>query len=216
MNFDGLTKSILTDNCKIHTFRSGGGLRVVGVSTPKKEKGYGEHPDLMEAFRHANEDYLAGGRPYKEGYGKLYDHYLTGSTGSSSAMDQFVKAGYNIDLEKSADKKVLLTANWSEHIEMPEHLKNIVMKEGLTVVWESDGRTFESYPVKFANGEIGYGTKYVGVEKLENHRMYDREVSISVSAETVDEAFREAEKQLRAKYCAKYRVEYPISEFFGF
>ena len=54
----------LRNGAKLHAFLSGGGLRVVRLEKGGKLLGYGEHPYIEEALRHADEDTEAGGRPY--------------------------------------------------------------------------------------------------------------------------------------------------------
>lgn len=82
----------------IHGFRSGGGLRVIRASLNDELKGYGEHPYVEHAFNHCEEDLIAGGRDYRSVYGKLYDHYLTGSSTPSSIVDQWMCCGYGLDI----------------------------------------------------------------------------------------------------------------------
>lgn len=101
--YPNLTKALLR-GAEGKAWRSGGGLRVVNMSVKDSdaddakaiEIGYGEHPDLLEALRHADEDVAAGGRDYKEVYGKIYDNYVTGSTKSETAVDQAVKSSYGL------------------------------------------------------------------------------------------------------------------------
>ena len=173
----------------------------------------------MEAFRHADEDYLAGGRPYKKVYGKLYDQYYTDSFMSDCAMDQFVKSGYNIDLKKSVDEKVFLTAHWTERIDIPKNIKNKILVNYETIFWNSDGRIFESKPEFFPSGDIGFSTKYIlGPKSKLGNNEYQRDVKIGIIADTVDETLKLAEKELRSKYYDKLcsKAALPVSEFFGF
>lgn len=84
----------LRDGCRVRGFRSGGGLRVIRVEDAAGQlKGYGEHPNVLEALTHADEDYAAGKRPYEEVYGKLYLHYLTGTTEVDSMLDGVLLRG---------------------------------------------------------------------------------------------------------------------------
>lgn len=103
-----LEKALLSGHA-LHTFRSGGGLQVVRIEKVNgKErygelKGYGEHPHINEALRHAGEDFAAGGRPYAEVYGTcdwvnpenskdgIYPMYLTGTHEVDGKLDQWVK-----------------------------------------------------------------------------------------------------------------------------
>jgi hypothetical protein len=115
-------KKALDDGNQIHIFRSGGGLRVVRI---EKEKyggellGYGEHYDVLVAFQHASDDYLAGQRNYHEVYGKLYPHYLTGRQEASCELDRAILCGASPNIKKLPDGKIrywfegyLFDCNW--------------------------------------------------------------------------------------------------------
>lgn len=82
---------------RLHGFLSGGGLRVIRLELDGELKGYGEHPNVDEALIHASEDFSAGGRDYYEVYGKLYPHYLTGSSEITSPLDGWLLRGRTID-----------------------------------------------------------------------------------------------------------------------
>lgn len=82
---------------KIHSFRSGGGLRVFRLEIDGKLKGYGEHPDALVAIQHLEEDLAAGGRPYGEVYGVIHTHYLTGVSAPSCELDRWLLRGLNVD-----------------------------------------------------------------------------------------------------------------------
>lgn len=97
MNLPGLEQA-LRDGCKVHAFRSGGGLRVIRITTKDGQlKGYGEHPQVEDALSHANEDFLAGGRPYQEVYGGSKPNYLTGSSEPTSPLDDWLLHGHTFD-----------------------------------------------------------------------------------------------------------------------
>lgn len=103
-----LEKALLSGHV-LHTFRSGGGLQVARIEKVSgKErrgglKGYGEHPNINDAIRHAGEDFAAGGRPYSEVYGSIdwddpkggkegiYPMYLTGTHDVEGKLDQWCK-----------------------------------------------------------------------------------------------------------------------------
>jgi hypothetical protein len=88
---------------RLHAFLSGGGLRVVRLERVRPGQsrgildGYGEHPHIEEAMAHAAEDFAAGGRPYGEVYGKIHDHYLTGSSEPCSQLDARLRSGKDFD-----------------------------------------------------------------------------------------------------------------------
>jgi hypothetical protein len=102
MELNGLEKA-LTEGCTLTGFISGGGLRVIRVLNKEKLCGYGEHPRVEEALSHANEDFLAGGRPYKEVYGKLKPHYLTGLSKYTSELDSWMLNGGKIQAYKQGE-----------------------------------------------------------------------------------------------------------------
>lgn len=93
MELMNINEAIRT-GCVARAFLSGGGLRVIRIEDANQElKGYGEHPHIDEALRHADEDYAAGGRPYDEVYGGSKTHYLTGSTTPNSELDAWIRQG---------------------------------------------------------------------------------------------------------------------------
>src|SRR3989344_9530066 len=98
----------LAEGSKIHGFLSGGGLRVVIVKSKQKLRGYGEHPSVDEALIHANEDFLAGGRPYKEVYGKVHTHYLTGSRDTTSPLDAWLRQGNTFDAYRVGENQIVV------------------------------------------------------------------------------------------------------------
>lgn len=95
----------LRNGLRLHAFRSGGGLRVIyladdghGPCSPNG-KGYGEHPNIEEAIRLAEEDCAAGGREYEEVYGKLVPQFLTGTSNPSSPLDRWILMGRAFDVK---------------------------------------------------------------------------------------------------------------------
>jgi hypothetical protein len=107
-----------------------------------------------------------------------------------------------------------MTATWSEHIDASEHVKQTVYKDFRSVKWESEGREFLSKPYKFPNGEMGMSTEYVGEEgKFENHRLYDKEVTLETGADNFIDVLRGSEILLRNRFCPK--MEFEKSEFLG-
>lgn len=83
-----LENCLKTQFVKLKAFRSGGGLRVLVLQHEEVQNkittlGYAEAPTFDDALRHLEEDVEVGHRPYEEVYGKLYPHYLTGTTEAS-------------------------------------------------------------------------------------------------------------------------------------
>lgn len=94
---DETINAALKDGCWLHIFRSGGGLRVVRLSRGDALAGYGEHPQIEEALAHAAEDLMAGHRQYSDVYGKLHEHFLTGTEEASCPADGVILLGGTID-----------------------------------------------------------------------------------------------------------------------
>ncbi len=158
----------LRDGCRLHTFRSGGGLRVVRIENNEGElKGYGEHPAIMDALVHANQDCIDGHIPYEKQYGEngKYVHYLTGSTHSSTELDQWVKQGYTFDAYyKTKDGCFVVELKGYEREDVPKDVQERVRNTRNPEVWKNEKRGYEflSEPFIFpGNGELGVSTKVV-------------------------------------------------------
>lgn len=149
----------LATGCKLRAFLSGGGLRVIRLERKDTLKGYGEHPDVSEALVHASDDYLAGGRPYDEVYGKEHPHYLTGSSSSASNVDAWVRQGRTFDAWQE-DEDVVFQLKGYSYMDVPDDVIERV-KEGETVNWRKRGYTMESSPSQFGNGEWACSTKLI-------------------------------------------------------
>lgn len=126
----------------LHIFRSDGGLRVARLQI--RDNGgetrlvaYGEHPHLEEALVHIREDYIAGGRPYSEVYGKLHDHYLTGSSSSSTPADDWIRGGHTIDAWHDGQEFVV-AARGFVHIPFPQEEAGLIWKRKMTKRWIED------------------------------------------------------------------------------
>lgn len=156
---DTLDKA-LRDGACLRAFLSGGGLRVVCLERPTGTLvGYGEHPHLCDALSHAAEDYLAGGRPYKEVYGGSKPHYLTGSTTPNSDFDAWIRQGQTMDACCDRDQIVVALRGY-EHQKTPESVQ-AKLGAGETVCWRARGYQFESAPARFGDGEIGWSTRVI-------------------------------------------------------
>ncbi len=159
MKLKGIEKA-LNKGCKIHAFRSGGGLRVVRIEKDDVLKGYGEHPEIEEAIAHANEDYLKGGRPYKKVYGKSKTHYLTGSGRASSALDEWILRGNTFDVWKDGENIVFQLKGLTV-VHIPEEIKERVQNSGKSEKWEHRGFTYVVSPHKFDTGLPGIGCEVI-------------------------------------------------------
>ena len=102
MKYDSIDEA-LKDGFTIHAFRSGGGLRVLSMKRPEtvgekfgisdEKKFYAEGATLNDAMRILKDDVKAGGRKYKDVYGVLEEHYLTGSYSDKDELDNWVASG---------------------------------------------------------------------------------------------------------------------------
>lgn len=189
-----ILEAALTKGAKMHAFLSGGGLRVVRLED-KRLVGYGEHPSIEEALRHTAEDYAAGGRPYAEVYGKMYDHYLTGSPTPSSELDACVRQGRTFDARADGAEYVV-ELNGLGQTKIPEDVKERALA-GETVQWMDRGYTYESAPTRFANGEPCVSTSVVAhPEGGSSIGSWHFDITQTGRAARLVEAFAEA---LRAK-----------------
>ena len=153
MQLQGIETALQT-GCRLHSFLSGGGLRVIRLETENRVlKGYGEHPHVDDALAHANEDYLAGGRDYYEVYGEngKYPHYLTGSTSTTSELDAWVRQGRTFDAWWENDQFVL-ELHGMQDIHAPKELHERVLATGKREIWEDRGFRYEITRSKLANG----------------------------------------------------------------
>lgn len=159
----------LDDGCRLHVFRSGGGLRVARLEKDGELKGYGEHPYVETAFEHAAEDYLAGQRPYKEVYGGRYDHYLTGSADASSDLDAQILRGRTLDAWREKDGTVVCEISGLTQTPTPKGLKKAVEEDGQPRKFKHRGFVYEISPFTFpGDGSKGVSIKIVGGRKPKN------------------------------------------------
>ena len=151
-----IDKALREDECKLHGFSSGGGLRVLRLET-KKEKlvGYGEHPSADEALRHLGEDYEAGCRNYSDVYGKLYDAYWTGSTTVTSPLDAWLRRGSTIDALLQPDGTIKVELLGYCHNDLPKAVQDLVLEGRGPLTWSnSRGHHFRTTASHFpGNGE---------------------------------------------------------------
>jgi len=145
MELKGIEKA-LKEGCKLHGFRSGGGLRVIRLEDESDNlRGYGEHPTAEDALFHANEDFLAGGRPYDKVYGGLKPHYLTGSQHPSTGFDEWLLQGRTIDAYL-ADGKFVVELKGLFETKMPKEVYKKVKETGKPAIWENRGYTYQVIP----------------------------------------------------------------------
>ncbi len=152
----GIEKA-LAIGARISAFSSGGGLRVIRLNKNGELIGYGEAPHVEEALQYADEDFTAGGLPYKEVYGsgKKHPHYLTGSSDSTSNLDHWLRRGNSFDCWFD-DEQVVFRLDGYGHEEIPEDIKRLAEENpGTAVRYELRGMELSTTytPGYFANGE---------------------------------------------------------------
>jgi hypothetical protein len=198
-SFSGLVKALKSGN-KIHCFLSGGGLRVVRIEKVGGGalKGYGEHPHFMEAIRHADEDFLAGGRPYNKVYGEngLYDCYLTGASTPEKGIDQWVRSGNAVDFFYHGGKFILETEQF-RHCGPPKELTDRVATTGKAERWvcPETAYVYLAEPMRFPNGLPGTSIKCMN-EKANGKDPWYRNYPIVIKANTFEELISKADKEL--------------------
>lgn len=145
----------IKDGFKLHCFRSGGGLRVISLKKGSKSF-YAESHNLQEALRILKTELSVGGRKYKDVYGLIEPHYLTGSyPNNNDKADMYVVNGNTIDAEKEKG-----TSNIKVTLHHPLYPKNRPMNMILDDItyWKYDNLTaiFKVTPIYLWNGAKGY------------------------------------------------------------
>jgi hypothetical protein len=157
--FPGIHQA-LADGCLLHAFSSGGGLRVVHLKLEGKTKGYGEHPHIEEALKYLEEDFLAGGRPYNEVYGKSKAHYLTGATLSTSNLDWWIRKGSTFDCWQENDEIVVVLEGCAQ-TETPKEVEEQIERTGAAVQWRHRDYLYQTERSNFPNGDPCLSTKII-------------------------------------------------------
>lgn len=158
----------------IKVFRSAGGLLVMSACDSQGvDLGYSESPFFKEALRILNDDIQAGGREYKEVYGPIETHYLTGSPGKRSieAINEVMQGGrLYMQLEKDSTTLVvesLCRTPYDEFISKEE----IDEKGSAQGTWR--GITYEGRVFIFPNGDHGYSYRVVDNPENKSCDMYE-------------------------------------------
>lgn len=151
-------RTALDQGVTIHGFRSGGGLRVIRLEKDGELKGYGEHINVDEAMVVADEDFLEGHRDYKDVYGKIRPHYLTGSGDSSSQLDAWLLQGHTFDAYRTESGMIAVELKGWKHNEIPKNIEEQIRRHNKHFLWTDRGYTFESWSDTFPNGEIAIAT----------------------------------------------------------
>lgn len=163
MQLSGIEKG-LKEGCRLHGWRSGGGLRVITIEQAQTVRGYGEHPNVEDALSHANEDFLAGRRPYKDVYGKLKPLYLTGSMHATSPLDHWLLRGRTIDAYVQEGNVVVELRGYAD-TETPKQVIAKVNRTRRPVKWTQRGYTYETSQSRLPNGESCQNTRILKAPK---------------------------------------------------
>lgn len=185
----------------LHAFMSGGGLRVIRLEKPRHgvNTGYGEHPYVDEALRHAAEDFAAGGRPYNKVYGDggIYDMYVTGASKPEGKLDAWIRSGNTFDVKFSDDQFEVNLRGWSDSV-TPKDVVERVIRTGKSETFKDErGNEFETSAMRFpGNGEAGCSTKPISINPKytgnRQHRLWMWRTSQVGQAATLKEAFAAA------------------------
>lgn len=167
MNLAGIDKA-LKDGCRLHAFRSGGGLRVVRIEKGDKLMGYGEHPHIDDALSHANEDFIYGKRLYKEVYGVTKPHYLTGSPTPTSQLDNWILQGKTFDVWQDRDR-VVFQLNGLILVEAPKKIVDRVLRSGVSATWENRGYTYRITRSVFSDSDFAASCKVINRQKCKKN-----------------------------------------------
>lgn len=219
MKYEYIEK-FLKEGWLLHGFRSGGGLRVLSMKPNKllpKNRGavlaedfglvkntaelYGESHNLWEALRILNDDAKAGGRKYKDVYGKIEDNYMTGSyTNENDPVDAWIGGGRKFDIHY--DGEFILDMSILEHIHTPKPICQLAYK-GETVHWKVNGDLIyvrTSSPMTLTNGEIACTTKLTPpANGLEDMVIIER-IAKGTSLDEIIENAKEKTKPFEVEY----------------
>jgi hypothetical protein len=145
---------------RLYGFRSGGGLRVLTLGKcDKGQRYYSEHPNVLDALEILCDDYLAGGRKYHDVYGKIHDHYLTGSTSPDSELDRWILRGNTIRAKRERGSIVVILKGYGE-FHTPDDIHKAVLADGIPRECRNRGYIYTSSPMRFPNGKLGVSTSY--------------------------------------------------------
>ena len=191
---------------KLKVFRSGGGLRVMYMwdryDNTKTTTYYGESHDFDNALRVLNNDIQAGHREYKDVYGPIEQHYLTGSYGNEeNKVDFWVVSGHTIMAEYVDEFKGF------EHIEVellgssqqkyPQEIINRCTN-GESLWWKYDDSEIVRLSQQYTfpgNGEKGCTSKIIFNPKKEETGPHEK-ILIVGEGDTFLSALLDAMKQL--------------------
>lgn len=118
---------------------------------------------------------MAGGRDYHEVYGKLYPHYVTGSSEVTSPLDGWLLQGHTVDAYRNDEGKIRVVLTGLTQTRDPQEVFAQAKALRRPIVWMDRGYTYEtSYdPHYFPNGDGGHTTIVIDVpEGKEEHRAW--------------------------------------------
>ena len=203
----------LKEGYSLHAFRSGGGLRVLSLKKDN-QKFYAESCDLYDALRILEDDIKAGGRKYKDVYGKIESDYLTGSVHFGDDLDNWICAGYPFDV-KCEDDLIVIDISTKEDARVPESISKRVYK-GESIYWKITGfkRMFKSTPVRYANDEIE-GCSTISIPSRSGAQYIDERLDFIriIKEKTFYEALEKIEDIVKNKFEFEwYEIPYQIGK----
>lgn len=151
-------EDVLKSGYKLHAFSSGGRLRVVYFEKEGEQKFYGESCNIYEALRILKDDIKFGGRQYKEVYGPIEPHYLTGE----HPVDNFDCLVYQSDKSFTAyyeDGNYVVRLQQSVDPRLPKEVEMLVLSGKYNYQEINDDERGIFWKLKI-NGEIRKSSSY--------------------------------------------------------
>jgi len=190
----------LFDGFKLHGFRSGGGLRVLSLEKEgESEKYYGESINFEEALRILEDDVKAGGRAYKDVYGKIETHYLTGEYGDESrGIDSLIVRGNSFDIFVEHGWFIFYSDAFVQFVP-DQRIDDYVTDRGVTVFWKSKvGERYDFYESSLLifPGSGGRGTS-IKCTKNNSGQSFIGEKTLRFEAYSFDQLLLDTERELK-------------------
>lgn len=165
---------LINHGVTVKVFRSGGGLRVAHIDTPKKY--YGEGPDIESALKILDEDIEHGGRKYEDVYGPIHPHYWTGAYPVGKLLDSIAFKGCGLTI-RAVDKEIVVEATLTKRRPVPKAISDEVIKNNKAIPFEMHNMKFLCKPYAFADNTIGTSTECLDKEindpwTYEDHKVF--------------------------------------------
>lgn len=145
-------RAALDQGSTIQGFSLYGGLRVIRIEQGNLLRGYGENPSIDIAILHADEDFLAGGRNYKNVYGEIEHRTKTvSSQEATSQLDEWILQGNTFDSYKTVNGMIAVELKgWKEQV-VPIKIEEQIRKHNMPFLWSDRGYLFESWIKQLPN-----------------------------------------------------------------